>query len=286
MEKLSKKPYIDLRDVGNVWISSPLEKPEVNIKRFGCIETEYAFFDDGVMLNEDALLKSIKSYFHMIDIATASGADIMNIAMPLLGSGSQGISASLVIPPLISECIAFLKRNESVKKLYFVDRNHEKANSFVTALKNSYSLLKEAEPKPAEPEIQPLVFISYTTPNKNVADNLCFKLESRGIRVWYAPRDVVGPYAAAIADAIEKATHFVVILSRETMLSQHVLNEIDLAFQRLPDKIKFKPLRIDTADLAPSFNYYLSRQHWMDAHVPPIEHRLDEFVTALEKDIK
>ena len=207
------------------------------------------------------------------------------LAMPLLGTGSQGLSAAFIIPPLLSECIAFLKRNEHVKKLYFVERNQRKAESFVAALQSSYALLEESSPALAQPQRQPLVFISYTTPNKNVADNLCFKLESRGIRAWYAPRDVIGPYAAAIANAIASATHFVVILSRETMLSQHVLNEIDLAFRRLPDKIKFKPLRIDTAELAPSFDYYLSRQHWMDAHLPPIEERLDEFVSSVEKDL-
>ena len=65
------------------------------------------------------------------------------------------------------------------------------------------------------------------------------------------------------------------------MVSEHMLNEIDLAFQRLPRGIKFKPLRIDTAELAPAFNYYLSRQHWMDAHIPPLEERLDEFVDSL-----
>ena len=131
-----------------------------------------------------------------------------------------------------------------------------------------------------------MAFISYTTPNRNVADNLCFKLESRGIKVWYAPRNVEGPYAAAIAAAIERADFFVVILSQDSMVSEHMLNEIDLAFKRLPNHIKFNPLRIDTSELAPSFNYYLSRQHWMDAHLPPLETRLNEFVESLVREWK
>ena len=68
------------------------------------------------------------------------------------------------------------------------------------------------------------------------------------------------------------------------MQSQHVLNEIDLAFQELPNNIKFKPLRIDMADFAPSFRYYLSRQHWMDAVIPPLEERLSEFVKDILDD--
>jgi hypothetical protein len=45
--------------------------------------------------------------------------------------------------------------------------------------------------------------------------------------------------------------------------------------------MKFKPLRIDDAIFTPSFKYYLSRQHWMDATVPPLEERLNEFVKEL-----
>jgi hypothetical protein len=67
--------------------------------------------------------------------------------------------------------------------------------------------------------------------------------------------------------------------------SEHVLNEIDLAFQALPDKIKFKPLRIDEAIFTPSFRYYLSRQHWLDAVDPPLEERLNEFVDDLLADL-
>ena len=44
--------------------------------------------------------------------------------------------------------------------------------------------------------------------NYAIADNLCFKLESNGIKVWYAPRDVVGAYAESIVKAIDSATYF------------------------------------------------------------------------------
>ena len=38
---------------------------------------------------------------------------------------------------------------------------------------------------------------------------------------------------------------------------------------------------IDEEEMGPSFRYYLSRQHWMDAHVPPLEKRLDECVAKI-----
>lgn len=127
-------------------------------------------------------------------------------------------------------------------------------------------------------------FISYSSQDKNIADNLCSKLEQNGIKVWYAPRDVKGAYAASIANAIDNSNFFVIILSQNSMASEHVLNEIDLAFQNLSKGIKFKPLRIDNAMFTQDFKYYLSRQHWMDASVPPLEERLNEFVADLLDD--
>jgi hypothetical protein len=126
-----------------------------------------------------------------------------------------------------------------------------------------------------------LAFISYSSKDKNIADNLCAKLEQKGIKVWYAPRDVHGPYAAAIANAIDRAKYFVVILSQNSIASEHVLNEIDLAFQNISSGMRFKPLRIDDALFTPSFKYYLSRQHWMDATIPPLEERLNEFTQEI-----
>ena len=142
---------------------------------------------------------------------------------------------------------------------------------------------QDAQCIPAKPKAS--AFISYSSQDKNIADNLCAKLEQNGVAVWYAPRDVHGPYANAIVHAIEKCTHFVVILSQNSMASEHVLNEIDLAFQSLPNNIKFKPLRVDDSLFSASLKYYLSRQHWMDATVPPLENRLCEFVEELLEDL-
>ena len=290
VSSLAREPYIDLREQGDVWLSREIENYDCPFRRIGCIESQYSMEKEfRFKLREERLLGAIKSYFYMLDIAAASGVRMETIALPLLGTGSQRISQTLIVTPLLNECVAFLKRNESVQHLLFVERNVEKAMLFVETIKNSYALFREtteaAHPK-AEENTPPMAFISYTTPNRNVADNLCFKLESRGIKVWYAPRNVEGPYAAAIAAAIERADFFVVILSQDSMVSEHMLNEIDLAFKRLPNHIKFKPLRIDTSELAPSFNYYLSRQHWMDAHLPPLETRLNEFVESLVREWK
>lgn len=276
VERLSLHPYLDLRKICNVWLS---EEIPGNIKRIGCLE-----MSSYINCAEDDVLNCIKAYFQMLDIAATSGVSIKTVAMPLLGGGLQMISANLTLVPIVNECISFLKRNASCEKIIFVENNPLKANAFVNTLKTIYSL-KEKE-KTNNTDQLPLVFISYRSLDKNIADNLCHKLESKGMRVWYAPRDVVGDYASAIVNAIDCCTHFVVIISKNSLESEHVLNEIDLAFGRLSEGIKIKPLRISDVGLSAPFKYYLSRQHWMDAILPPVEEKLDSFVEYVCSDIK
>lgn len=290
---LSKDPEIDLRNPCNVWLSKPLTASNAHIKRVGCVEMKYEMHNMGGLrfnkVNEHDMIKSIKAYFQMLDIAATYGIKMDSVAIPVLGSGQQRISAELILIPLINECVQFLKRCSEVKKVFFIERNQDKAYRIAQTLANSYSIKNEcvetATCNSSQRQTKPLAFISYSSSDRNVADNLCAKLEAKGVQVWYAPRNVRGDYATSIAEAIVRATHFIVILSKNSMASEHVLNEIDLAFKRLPHNIRFNPLRIDEQDIAPAFNYYLSRQHWMDAHIPPIEQRLIEFVDYLLEDL-
>lgn len=286
--QLARQPQIDLRSFCNIWLSHEINGPDTRIRRIGCVEfggVHYGDLDD-----ERSIINLLRSYFQMLDIASTYDIPMETVALPLLGNGDQCISASLMLMPILNECVAFLQRNTSVKRICFVERSPGKAEMVRRVINDSYSLFaQKAQLEAAQQEAslprKHLAFISYSSGDKNIADNLCFKLESKGIQAWYAPRDVQGPYAQAITKAIGRATLFIPIISANSMTSQHVLNEIDLAFKKLPDKIKFKPLRLDESIFDPSFEYYLARQHWMDAINPPLEERLNEFISKLMLDL-
>ena len=288
---LSRCPEIDLRIPCYTWLSKYIQNPNVKFHRIGCVElVRQNLRAHNYWEIEQSMINSIRAYFAMLDIADIYGIKMETIALPLLGSGSQGVSAELLIVPILNECISFLKRNASVKRIYFIERNQFKAQFISEYIQKSYSLSSQQKnvllQKAVVSQNKRLrAFISYSSNDRNIADNLCAKLESRGVQVWYAPRNVKDAYAESIVEAIDQSTHFIVILSENSMKSQHVLNEIDLAFQALPNHIKFKPLRIDESMFTPSFKYYLSRQHWMDATIPPLEERLNEFVNNLISDI-
>lgn len=288
--ELSHDPEIDLRKNVNVWLSKEVKEPLLPIKRIGCIEMSPVSADGEAWKNiEGKILSSIRAYFHMLEIASLSQIPVETIGLPVLGAGMQNISLDLILVPILNECVRFLESNEQVKKIHIITKNQGHAYQFAKTLDQSYTFVSHAaqmEENRKKMDHRPCAFISYSSVDRNIADNLCNKLESSGIKVWYAPRDIhTSDYATAIVDGINQSTHFIVIVSKNSLQSQHVLNEINVAFDLVNRGLQFKPLKIDEEELGAAFVYYLSRQHWMDAHIPPLEQRLDEFVARLKSEI-
>lgn len=128
------------------------------------------------------------------------------------------------------------------------------------------------------------VFISYhTSTSSHITKAICNCLESSGIRCWYAPRDTVGSYANSIANAISECKVFVVVLNREASFSEDVLNEMNLAFERVRtgDNIAILPFHISAEEISNDAKYYLGRIHWIDAINPPIEERINELKNVI-----
>lgn len=112
------------------------------------------------------------------------------------------------------------------------------------------------------------IFISYEHNSKTIADNIVNYLESRHIRCWYAPRDVIGDYATSICDAVEECKIFVLILNANSSKSDHCLNEVQMAYLKNEQdngNIEIMPFRIDNAELNRAMQYYVQRKHWIDA---------------------
>ena len=126
------------------------------------------------------------------------------------------------------------------------------------------------------------VFISYEHQSKSIADNICAVLESKGIRCWYAPRDVYGDYATSIVEAIESCKVFVLILNCDSSNSPHVLNEVEIAYQRiLKGEIAIVPFKVDAGLLSKAMEYYVKRLHWIDAVSAPLEKAISQLYEQL-----
>jgi hypothetical protein len=126
------------------------------------------------------------------------------------------------------------------------------------------------------------VFISYASPDKTVADAVCARLESAGIRCWIAPRDVVAgrPYGEAIIDAIREAKVMVLVFSSNANLSDHIPKEVERA---VSNGVAILPFRIQNVAPGKSLDYFIGSVHWLDALTPPMEKHLDNLAATVHK---
>lgn len=72
-------------------------------------------------------------------------------------------------------------------------------------------------------------FVSYQHDDLEYVEKMVLKLETLGLKCWYAPRNVIGTYAKAITTAIHNSKVFLLILNSDSALSEHVLNEVEIA---------------------------------------------------------
>jgi len=114
------------------------------------------------------------------------------------------------------------------------------------------------------------VFVSYSQQDRDCAFQLVSQLESRGIGVWVAPRDIspATDWAEAIIEAISGARLMVLVFSAHCNASPQVRREVERAVHR---EIPILPFRIEDVLPARSLEYFLSTPHWLDAFPPPRE---------------
>lgn len=124
------------------------------------------------------------------------------------------------------------------------------------------------------------VFISYSNKDKIVADTVCAKLEEQKIRCWVAPRDIPAGqnFARSIINAIDTCKIFVLIWSVNTNASEHILNEINRAFDQGKPII---PFRIQDVQPTLEMQYYFGRTHWLDALTPPLESHINTLANII-----
>ena len=124
------------------------------------------------------------------------------------------------------------------------------------------------------------VFISYSSKDKTIADAVCAKLEEKQIRVWIAPRDVLAGanFADSIINAINKCKIFVLIWSQDSNTSEHILNELNQAFEQ---GILIIPFRIQEVQPTNAMRYYIGRTHWLDALTPPLKNHISKLAETI-----
>jgi hypothetical protein len=125
------------------------------------------------------------------------------------------------------------------------------------------------------------VFISYSKPDQMTALDICSYLEAEGIFCWIAPRDVLpgSNFPGSIIDAIDESRVVVLIFSKSSDNSPHVIREMTRAVTR---NLLILPFRIE--DILPTKNmdYLINTPQWFDAFPLPAQ----QYFKTLAETIK
>lgn len=118
------------------------------------------------------------------------------------------------------------------------------------------------------------VFISYSSKDKTTADAACAFLESKGIRCWIAPRDVLPgtEWGASVANAISASKVLLLVFSKNSNASPQIVREVERAVSR---GLPVLPMRIEDVKPTDSLEYFISTPHWLDAFTPPLQKHLE-----------
>ncbi len=128
------------------------------------------------------------------------------------------------------------------------------------------------------------VFISYASEDKKIADAVCHVLEENGIRCWIAPRDTgIGSYGESILKAISESKIMVVVISKNSIESPHVENEVVNAVNK---GVIIIPIRIENIVPTGTLQFHLAKFHWLDAFPPPVEKYFAKLVDQVKKNIE
>jgi TolB-like protein len=101
------------------------------------------------------------------------------------------------------------------------------------------------------------IFISYSSKDKEKADQLSELLASAGLSVWIDQSgiDVATSWSKEIVQAIDGCKAFVVLLSPNSIISKNVVREVSLAYEK---NKKILPLDLEPVALSEDLQYHLA----------------------------
>lgn len=125
------------------------------------------------------------------------------------------------------------------------------------------------------------IFISHSSKDSEVAAAVCSLLEKRHYSCFLAPRDIRSgyEYAEEIINGIDSSMVMLLLLSKESNNSPHVLREVERAVSK---KIPIIVYKLEEVELTKSMEYFLMTHQWINADTSMghkvIVKSIDEFV--------
>ncbi|MCE7974465.1 MAG: toll/interleukin-1 receptor domain-containing protein [Leptolyngbya sp. PLA1] len=127
------------------------------------------------------------------------------------------------------------------------------------------------------------VFVSHSHEDHAFARRVCDHIEKDGFSCWIAPRDTpAGHFAGAIAREIRMCRVMVVVISRHSIASAHVMSEVAQAFKGMRTIL---PVRLDATPLSDDLEHYLVNAHQIEPGLEGERGMLDELLFKLRQSL-
>lgn len=231
VEDLSLNPELDFRPQG-CWLS---KETGTCFRRIACVELldYYKNYSEEDLINI-ILKKSFSTLRFILEQAEFSRIPVATVALPILGTGDQGIETSYVIGTLISQCQLILQTNSNVQNIVIYERDKDKAYFAASALNAALS----------EKHNPPDVFLSYSSKQIHTAKRIRDLLESRQINCWMAPYSIPAGscYLEVIPIAISQTEVVLLLLTPEAEQSRWVKKEIGTAIGANKTVLPYQPV--------------------------------------------
>lgn len=126
------------------------------------------------------------------------------------------------------------------------------------------------------------IFISYSSNDEQIANQLCTFFEKEKLSCWIAPRNIeVGKeYGGEIIKGIEESKVFFLCLTKSSNESQHVLREVERAVNR---KMPIVVYQQEETQLSKSLEYFLASTQWF---VPGKDNDMEKLLWTVESMIE
>ena len=112
------------------------------------------------------------------------------------------------------------------------------------------------------------IFLSHSSEDKLLAEELCRELEAEGFSCWIAPRDIDPgvEYPQALRSAISNASILLLMLSTNADQSIPIRRELEIADRA---KVEILPVRLEEKKSFDNLDYYVSAVQWCDLIARP-----------------
>ena len=129
------------------------------------------------------------------------------------------------------------------------------------------------------------VFVSYATPDIEVARQVCAALHARTLNYWFASEQIKAGdfFATTIADDLKKSKVVVLVLSEQATASPWVTAEVTTA---VSSRMAVLPFKIQQFTLPSQWDLLLSVIQWQEAYRGSIQNEIDVLVSRVEEQLR